>query len=57
MADTTLATITITKQAGEDEIYVFTDVSTIEGHELPLVEALGMIELAKDTLLRQATDE
>jgi hypothetical protein len=54
MGDVTLATITITKTLTKDDILVFVDATCAEGEELALIEALGMVELAKDTLIREA---
>lgn len=42
------ATITITADDGS----VFVDATCDEGEDLSLAEALGMIELAKDALIR-----
>lgn len=53
-----LATITITKTLTDDDVLIFVDATTPDdGDDLPLVEALGMIELAKDSLLRQYMGE
>lgn len=52
--DLTLATITITKTLTDDDVLVFVDATTAEGETLALVEALGMVALANDTLIRQA---
>lgn len=53
-----LATITITKTLTSDDVLMFVDATTPDGgDDLPLVEALGMIELAKDTLIRQYMGE
>lgn len=54
-----LATVTITKVLTEDDVLVYVDATLPADAEddLPLVEALGMIELAKDTLIRQAMGE
>lgn len=55
-----LATVTVTKVLTEDDVFIYVDATLpadAEDEELPLVEALGMIELAKDTLIRQAMGE
>lgn len=52
-----LATITVTKTLTEDDVLIFTDATCPDGEDLPLVEALGMLELAKDTIIRQAMGE
>jgi hypothetical protein len=57
MADTVLAKIVITKMLTQDGVYVFVDGTCAEDDDLPLIEALGMVELAKDSLLRSADGE
>jgi hypothetical protein len=58
MDDVTLATVTITKVLTEDDdILIRIDATCLDADDLPLVEALGMIELGKDTLIRQSTGE
>lgn len=57
MADFALATITITKTLTEDDVLVFVDATCPDGEDIALIDALGMIELAKDTLIRQAMGE
>ncbi|MCD4535658.1 hypothetical protein LRP67_16315 [Nocardioides sp. cx-169] len=47
------ATITITRAGDEDES-VLVDATCTEGESLTLAEALGLIELAKATLIGQA---
>lgn len=53
-----LATITITKVLTEDDVLIYVDATLPDSDgDLPLVEALGMMELSKDTLIRQAMGE
>jgi hypothetical protein len=47
-----LATITITKTLTDNDVLVFVDATCPDGEDVALVDALGMIELAKDTLIR-----
>lgn len=48
-----LGTVTITTGMTEDGRYLHhVEAVDAEGDDLPLVESLGMIELAKDSLLR-----
>jgi hypothetical protein len=53
MDDVTLATVVITKVLTEDDIIIRIDATCLDADDLPLIEALGMIELGKDTLIRQ----
>lgn len=55
--EVTLATITITKSVTEDDVMVFVDATCPDDEDVALIEALGMIELAKDTLIRRGMGE
>lgn len=52
----TLAVITITKAITDDDVMIYVDATCATEEDPPLVEALGMVELAKDTLIRTAMD-
>ena len=49
----TTSTVTITRTVTNDDDLVFVDATCEEGDDLSLTEALGMIELAKATLIGQ----
>lgn len=49
-----LARITVVKSVTDTDCLVFVDATCPDGEDIALVEALGMLELAKDTLIRQA---
>lgn len=49
------ATITITRAGSDDDEAVLVDATCDLGESLSLAEALGLIELAKATLLGQAS--
>lgn len=57
MTDMTIGTVTITKILTDDNVYVTTYSETPDGDPLLLIDALGMIEMAKDSLIRQARGE
>lgn len=57
MSDHLLCTVTITKTLTDDDIELEVEATTPEGNNVPLVDALGMIELAKDSLIRQSMGE
>lgn len=46
-----LAVLTVTRVLHRNEVQVFVDVTGPEGGDVELVEALGMLEVAKDILL------
>lgn len=48
----TLAVITITKTLTGNDVELFVDAACPDDSDVALVDALGMIELAKDTLIR-----
>lgn len=52
-----LATVTITRYLTNDDIIDHVDAVTSDGYELGLAEALGMVELAKFTLVETYTSE
>ena len=52
-----LATITITKTLTENDVLVFVDATCPDGDDVPLIDALGMLELAKSVLLDTAVGE
>ena len=54
----TVATVTITRElsaAGGDLVYVSYEDG--QGDKLPLIEALGMLRMAEDTVIRDAMGE
>lgn len=54
----TLATVTIVKTFAEDgDVYTWSEASTPDGDDVALIDILGMLELAKDTFIRQAMGE
>lgn len=57
MDDLTIGTITITKYLSDDAVLVSIEASDPDGDRLPLVDALGMLELAKDSLLHPPDDD
>lgn len=52
-----LATITITKTMTNDDVILQVKATDPTGDDIALVDALGMIELGKDTLIRQKMGE
>ncbi|MCW2759051.1 MAG: hypothetical protein JWO46_2797 [Nocardioidaceae bacterium] len=52
-----LATIVITKTLTDDDVRVAVTVEDPEGDSIALVDALGMIEMAKDSLLHAPADD
>lgn len=53
-----MATVTITKVLTDDDVLIYCDATVPDSEEdVPLVEILGMIELSKDTFIRQAMGE
>lgn len=53
----TVATITIVRVLGDDGDNVYCESVDPSGESLPLVEALGLLRLAEDTVIRQAMGE
>ena len=47
-----LATITITRDLTDDNDTVWVEAADACGEDLPLVEALGMLRFAEDSLIR-----
>jgi hypothetical protein len=47
-----IARIEITKTLTEDDTQVWVSAADSDGTDLPLVEALGMMRLAEDTLIQ-----
>lgn len=52
-----IAIITITRHLTEDNVLDDIEAVDGEGDDLPLTEALGMMRLAEDTLIREAMEE
>lgn len=52
-----LGSVIIRKWLFEEDIIVSIESETPDGDQLALVDALGMIELGKDSLLRASQDE
>lgn len=52
-----VGTITIRRVLLGDRDFVTTEAVDTGGETLPLVEALGLLELAKDTVIREAMGE
>lgn len=52
-----VATITITRTLTSDDLIDRVTAADDEGNELGLAEALGMMRLAEDTLLRARLDD
>lgn len=50
--EVTIATITISKALTDDDVIV-----NVDSGDLPLIDALGMLEFAKDSLIREAMGE
>jgi hypothetical protein len=57
MTDHLLATVTITKTLTDDDVIIDITACDPEGDTMPLVDALGMIELGKDSLIRSSMGE
>ena len=51
-----IATVTITRVLSGDDITDYVDAAQADGYELGLAEALGMMRLAEDTLIRARMD-
>lgn len=52
-----LATVTITRVMTGEDIVDHVNAATFDGYELGLAEALGMMRLAEDTLIRSRMDD
>lgn len=52
-----LATVTITRVLTGDDIIDHVSADTSDGYQLGLAEALGMMRLAEDTLIRSRVDD
>lgn len=52
--DMVIGTVTITKIMTDDDVVIAAYSETPDGGQLHLIDALGMIELGKDTLIREA---
>lgn len=51
------ARIAVVRRVTEDDVLDFVEAVDGEGSTLPLTEALGMLRLAEDTLIREAMGE
>lgn len=56
-ADDEIARITIIRQLTDDDVIDHVAAVDPEGDDLPLTEALGMLRLAEDTLIRDRLGE
>jgi hypothetical protein len=52
-----VATVTVLRQIGSDGDVIYTQSVDASGDRLPLVEALGMLRFAEDSVIRQAMGE
>ena len=52
-----IATVTITRVLSDDDITDHVVAAQADGYELGLAEALGMMRLAEDTLIRSRMDD
>ena len=52
-----LGTVVITKTLAADDILIDVQWTTPDGEDLAMVDALGMIEMAKDTILRSSDQQ
>lgn len=52
-----LARVVITRFMDEDDIVDHVTAQTTDGYDLGLAEALGMMRLAEDTLIRSRMDD
>jgi hypothetical protein len=52
-----IATVTITRVLTADDVTDHVVASQADGYELGLAEALGMMRLAEDTLIRSRMDD
>ena len=55
--DLTVATITIERRLVGDEDVVYVEAVDTSGESLPLVESLGLLRMAEDTVIRLAMGE
>ena len=53
----TTARITIVRTLTEDDVLDTVEAVTPDGDDLPLTEALGMLRLAEDTLIRDRMED
>lgn len=53
MADIEMGRVTIVRTLTDDDVVDYVHATDGEGNDLPLTEALGMMRLAEDTLIRQ----
>ena len=52
-----IATVTITRVMTDEDIVDHVKAEATDGYELGLAEALGMMRLAEDTLIRSRLDD